>query len=73
MYVYLLRTFDLGGKGGSDSGGGSGSDKFGGHGGGSGGDGMMEGKLQFTVGDVTYNLVPVLCCIALLIALKVGT
>ena len=31
-----------------------------------------SGKLQFTVGDITYNLLPVLCCIALLCLLKVG-
>jgi len=31
-----------------------------------------SGKLSFTVGDITYNLLPVLCCIALLCLLKVG-
>ena len=41
--------------------------------GGDGGDSMeASGKLQFTVGDITYNLLPVLCCIALLCLLKVG-
>lgn len=34
--------------------------------------GGLKSKLQFTVGDVTYNILPVLCCIAILCALKVG-
>ena len=58
----------LGGKGGDGGDGGGKGDK----GGDAGGDMDAQGKLQFTVGDITYNLLPVLCCIALLCLLKVG-
>ena len=59
----------LGGKGGDGGDGGGKGDKGGDSG---GGDMDASGKLQFTVGDITYNLLPVLCCIALLCLLKVG-
>ena len=56
----------LGGDGGGKK------DKKGDDDGGDDHDMEASGKLSFTVGDITYNLLPVLCCIALLCLLKVG-